>query len=101
LLAPALLINLGLMTLIDDEALRAWVALEMQLSDNYIVPTVHGDFYYKKPPLYNWLLLGVFWLTGSMEEWAIRLPTVCFLLLYCGTIYYFVWRHFSHELAFL
>lgn len=101
LLAPALLLNLGLMTLIDDEALRAWVALEMQLSDNYIVPTVHGDFYYKKPPLYNWMLLGVFWLTGSMDEWSIRIPTVFFLLVYCSTIYYFVRRHFSHELAFL
>jgi 4-amino-4-deoxy-L-arabinose transferase-like glycosyltransferase len=101
LVLPALLINLGVLTLIDDEALRAWVALEMRLSDNYIVPQLHGEFYYKKPPVYNWMLLGVFQLTGSMDEWSIRIPTVAFLLLYCGTIYYFVRRHFSHEMAFL
>ena len=101
LVLPALLINLGVLTLIDDEALRAWVALEMQLSDNYIVPQLHGEFYYKKPPVYNWMLLGIFSLTGNMDEWSIRIPTVFFLLLYCTTIYYFVRKHFSHEMAFL
>ncbi|TXB67892.1 glycosyl transferase [Phaeodactylibacter luteus] len=101
LLAPALLINLGLLTLIDDEALRAWVALEMQLSDNYIAPMLHGDFYYKKPPVYNWMLLGVFSLTGEMDEWSIRIPTVAFLLVYISTIYYFARQHFSRDLAAL
>lgn len=101
LVLPALLINLGVLTLIDDEALRAWVALEMRLTDNYIVPQLHGEFYYKKPPVYNWVLLGVFQLTGSMDEWSIRIPTVFFLLLYCGTIYYFMRKHFRQEMAFL
>ena len=38
LLAPALLINLGLMTFIDDEGIRSLVALEMKFSGNYITP---------------------------------------------------------------
>ena len=54
LLLPALLINLGLLTLINDEAIRGLVALEMQISGNYITPTLNGAFYYNKPPLYNW-----------------------------------------------
>ena len=101
LLGPALLINLGTLTLIDDEALRAWVALEMQLTDHYVVPKLHGDFYYKKPPVYNWVLLGFFQLLGRMDEWAIRIPTVVFLLAYAGTIFYFVRKHFGFHFAFL
>jgi 4-amino-4-deoxy-L-arabinose transferase-like glycosyltransferase len=101
LLAPALLINLGVLTLIDDEALRGWVALEMRLTDHYIVPKLHGDYYYKKPPVYNWILLGFFWITGRTDEWAIRLPTVFFLLAYAGTMYYFLRKHFSRDFAFL
>ncbi|HKK78541.1 MAG TPA: glycosyltransferase family 39 protein [Phaeodactylibacter sp.] len=101
LLGPALLINLGTLTLIDDEALRAWVALEMQLTDHYIVPKLHGDFYYKKPPVYNWILLGFFQLLGRMDEWAIRFPTVVFLLVYAGAIFYYVRKHFDFHFAFL
>ena len=54
LLLPALLINLGILTFIDDEGIRSLVALEMKLSGNYITPTLNGEFYYNKPPLYNW-----------------------------------------------
>jgi len=68
LLFPALLINLGLMTFIDDEGIRTLVALEMKLSGNYITPTLHGEFYYNKPPLFNWILLGYFKLLGQINE---------------------------------
>ena len=60
LLLPALLINLGLMTFIDDEAIRALVALEMKWSGNFITPTLHGEYYYNKPPLFNGILLVFF-----------------------------------------
>ena len=43
---PALLIHLPLNPFLEDEAIRATVALEMQYSGNYIVPTINGDFYY-------------------------------------------------------
>ena len=58
LLIPALFINLGMLAFIDDEGIRSLVALEMDLSGNLITPTLHGDYYYKKPPLYNWILLS-------------------------------------------
>ncbi len=101
LCVPALLINLGLLALIDDESIRALVALEMKLSGNYIVPTLHGAFYYNKPPLYNWLLLLFFELSGSVNEWTARIPTVLFLMGYAGTVFYFFRRHFSFHIAFL
>lgn len=101
LLLPALLINLGLLTFIDDEAIRALVALEMKLSGNYIAPTLHGEFYYNKPPLYNWILLLFFNLTGTISEFTARIPTVVCLLGYATTIYYFFRQHFDTKIAFL
>lgn len=101
LLIPALLINLGYMTLIDDEALRALVAMDMSFSGNYITPKINGEFYYNKPPLYNWILLLFFNLTGIVSEWSVRFPTVIFLLLYGGSIFYFLKKHFSTKIAFL
>lgn len=87
LLVPALLHNLGLMTFIDDEAIRALVALEMELSGNYITPTLNGEYYYNKPPLYNWFLLLFFKAFGGFTEQASRFATVVCLLGYAGTIY--------------
>jgi 4-amino-4-deoxy-L-arabinose transferase-like glycosyltransferase len=101
LLVPALLINLGAPVLIDDEALRAIVGLEMQYSGNYITPTINGEFYYKKPPLYNWVLLSFFELTGQVNEWTVRLPTVFFLLAYAATIYYYFRKHFDFQSSFV
>jgi 4-amino-4-deoxy-L-arabinose transferase-like glycosyltransferase len=101
LLGPALLINLGLMTFIDDEGIRSLVALEMQFSGNYITPTLHGEYYYNKPPLYNWILILFFELGGQASEFMARLPTVLCLLGFAATIYYYSRKHFSREFAFL
>ena len=101
LLAPALLINLGLMTFIDDEGIRSLVALEMKFSGNYITPTIHGAYYYNKPPLYNWILLLFFELQGQVNEFTARIPTVLCTLGYAGTIFYFSRRHFDTKTAFL
>lgn len=101
LLFPALLINLDLLAMIDDEGLRSLVALEMKLSQNYIIPTVHGSFYYYKPPLYNWILLAFFELSGTINELVARLPTVIAVMGYGATIYYFTRQYFDQKMAFL
>ncbi|MBI1228250.1 MAG: glycosyl transferase [Bacteroidetes bacterium] len=95
LLLPALLTHLGLLAFSGDEAIRALVALEMRITGNYITPTMFGEFYYNKPPLYNWILLAVFNLTGRSDEFVARLPTVFFLLAYATTVWFFVKKHTS------
>ena len=75
------LLNLGLMPLMADEAIRANVAWEMIVSENYIVPTMWGEFYYRKPPLYNWIIIGFFQIFDSYSEFAFRLPSVTPLFL--------------------
>lgn len=84
---PAFLINLDLLPYIEDESIRALVALEMKLSDNYWVPTLNGHFYYSKPPLYNWYLLVVYDLLGQHNEWASRIGTLFCLLAFVIFIY--------------
>ncbi len=87
LLLPALLINLGLMTVIEDEAIRALVALEMWYSGDYIAPTINGQPYYNKPPLYNWIILLSYRLWGQVNEFSLRFPTVVFTLIYGALVF--------------
>lgn len=87
---PAFFINLGLLPLFADEPTRANVALEMILSGNYSVPTIGGQYYYNKPPLYNWILAAFYVSTGSFSEFVTRLPAIIPLFLFAITIYYWV-----------
>lgn len=101
LLLPALLINLGLMTFIDDEGIRTLVAQEMDLSGNWITPTLHGEFYYKKPPLFNWILLVWFNIVGKVTEFTARIPTVAALIGYGATVYWYFRRAYAPSFAFM
>ena len=69
-------LNLGLMPLLGDEGIRGSVAFEMMQRKNYIVPTIWDEFYYRKPPLYNWIMIGFYELTGSFSRYVLRLPSV-------------------------
>jgi 4-amino-4-deoxy-L-arabinose transferase-like glycosyltransferase len=81
LLIPALLLNLGIVPLYAEEPRRATVALEMLLRGNWLVPTINGQFYYLKPPVFNWLLASLYSITGSNSELVTRIPTMMSLLL--------------------
>ncbi len=101
LIFPALLIHLGSLTFIEDEAIRAIVALEMLDTGQYFVPSINGDFYYYKPPIYNWVIAFSYWLTGVANEWTSRLPNIIFLLLYVGLIYALTKEHLGKSWAFI
>lgn len=87
LVLPALLIHLNGPVFIDDEGIRSLVAFEMLESGEFIQATINGEPYFKKPPLYNWILAAGFSLTGIVNEWTARIPTVIFLLLFAALIY--------------
>ena len=101
LVLPALLIHLGSMPLLADESTRALVALEMLISKNYIVPTINGEFYYNKPPLYNWMLAGLYQFTGTINEWVVRIPTVVFTLLFGTIIFHFIKKYTNFRIAYI
>lgn len=82
--------NLGLRVFIEDEGIRNLVALEMIYSGNFILPTLNDTAYFSKPPLYNWVLIVFFKLTGVINEWTARIPNVLFLFAFTAVIYRYV-----------
>ncbi len=101
LLFPALFINLGLLPLIADEATRALVALEMEISENIITPTINGEYYFNKPPLYNWVLLSLFKISKQHSEYIIRLPAVVSLLIFGLLLFLTIRKKTGDRTAFL
>lgn len=82
-----------------EEPRRAIVSIEMMLTGNYIVPQINDVTYYNKPPVFNWLMIGFFYLFGSSSEWVVRLPSLLSLLAMCGLNYVFVKRLINPKTA--
>lgn len=101
LLIPALLINLGLLPFILDESTRGQVALEMIITGNYITPTINGEFYINKPPLYNWLIIAFIKLFNSKSEFVLRLPMVFSLLSFGITIFFSLAKKYGRQFALI
>jgi 4-amino-4-deoxy-L-arabinose transferase-like glycosyltransferase len=98
-LLASLFWNLGNYPLSLEEPRRAFVALEMIYSGNYIVPTLMGTPYHAKPPLYEWVLVGLFKAAGAASEWMVRLPSVLALLLLAGLNYLLARKYLKKETA--
>ncbi len=96
---PAYLINLGDQPSIDDEAIRAIVAFEMEASGDYITPTIAGDIYLKKPPLFNWLIVGSYKIFGNHSELPVRAPMILSLFLFVLAIFYYFRKEINTETA--
>ncbi len=100
-LIVALFTHLDTIPLKFEEPRRGVVALEMLFSGDYISPTINGEPYYNKPPVYNWILVGLFKSLGSYEDWVLRIPTViCFVLL-AWAHYHVTRKRLGHDIAIL
>ena len=100
-LMGALFQNLGKLPLIDDEGLRGLVALDMKYQGDLVTPTTAGEYYFNKPPLYNWIILFFFNLFGSASEFVLRLPMVLSLLGFSATVFFYLKRYYRKETALL
>src|ERR1043165_5420135 len=78
----SVIIHFGYYPLNGDEPRRAIVAIEMRQSGNFIMPTTLGWEYYNKPPLFNWIISALMFITGSESEWVVRLPSLIAILLW-------------------
>ncbi len=93
MLLLGLFIHLGLAPLRLEEPRRALISLEMLFQDNWMVPTEMGEYYYKKPPAYNWVIGASYWLWGNQSEWAVRfLSVVSFVAI--GGLVFAMGRHY-------
>jgi 4-amino-4-deoxy-L-arabinose transferase-like glycosyltransferase len=66
-----------------DEPRYARVAVEMQRASEWVTPTLQGEPWLEKPPLYYWLAGASFQVLGETEA-AARVPSVLALLLLTG-----------------
>lgn len=82
------LIYLDKVQLRAEEPKRAVVSMEMNLSGNYMVPTTFSKNYYSKPPLFNWVLAGLYNLIGPYN-WVSRFVSLFTFILTSIGIYYF------------
>ena len=101
LLAPALLINLDVHPLLNDESIRAVVTMEMIFSDDYFTPTIAGEIYLKKPPVYNWFIALFFKIFSNYNELTFRLVAVVSLILYSLIIFLMTRKWIGRGNAFL
>lgn len=97
----ALIWNLGMTPILADEPTRTIVAQELDFNDNLFVPTINGQFYYNKPPVYNWIILGFYKITGSKSEIVSRIPVVISILLFITTLFFWCKRYMEKEMALL
>jgi len=66
-----------------DEPRYARVAVEMQRAGEWVTPTLQGEPWLEKPPLYYWLAGAAFGVLGETEA-AARVPSLVALLLLTG-----------------
>jgi 4-amino-4-deoxy-L-arabinose transferase-like glycosyltransferase len=85
----------------SDEPIRALVSTEMEINSNYLTPTLNGELYFNKPPLYNWIILASFRLFNSDSSFALRFPMIVSFFLLGAMVYYFVRRNTNNRLAWL
>jgi 4-amino-4-deoxy-L-arabinose transferase-like glycosyltransferase len=83
-----------------DEIRRGLVSLEMILSGNYMVPTINGEPYLNKPPLYNWLL-ALSYKTFGINEFALRIPVIAAIFWFGWLIYHYTSKFISQKAALI
>jgi 4-amino-4-deoxy-L-arabinose transferase-like glycosyltransferase len=101
LFIPAYLINLNMVQLIRDEAIRSIVAFEMIQRNDFITPTIGGEPYLMKPPLFNWILAAFFQVSGSYSEIVIRMPVIISIIFFAVTIFFFSRKEFGNRFALI
>lgn len=78
MLVTAVLLGLGLghRELWGAETRWANIALQMLQSHDYFDPYLKGSAYYDKPLPSYWIITLTAWLTGGLDHWSLRLPSV-------------------------
>ncbi len=78
--ACAVLPNLSLRAFIYEEGTNAEIARDILTRGDFLQPAVYGIRWHEKPSLLSWLIAGFAKLTGGVNEWSARLPTMLSIL---------------------
>jgi 4-amino-4-deoxy-L-arabinose transferase-like glycosyltransferase len=88
-------------TLESHECFVSVTSREMLQSGNWVMPTFNGQPRLQKTPLSYWLVATIAEITGKVDEFAVRLPSVAFAVLSVCAIIYFVAQWLSLRTALL
>jgi 4-amino-4-deoxy-L-arabinose transferase-like glycosyltransferase len=78
-----------------NEARRAVPVREMLQAGDWLIPTLNGQLYISKPPLFYWLAAVPAALSGSTSEWVIRLPSALAAVLVVWMTFHAMRRYFG------
>jgi 4-amino-4-deoxy-L-arabinose transferase-like glycosyltransferase len=70
-----------------EESRRGLIAREMIETGDWIIPRTQGVPLFSRPPLQNWIIAVLALVRGDVDAVAMRLPSVCAILLTCLVIY--------------
>ena len=65
---------LGSTEFYGSEQRWAEVTREMLLSGDFFHPRINGELYYDKPLLGYWVIALLSFLSGTLNEWTVRIP---------------------------
>ncbi|MFA5251775.1 MAG: glycosyltransferase family 39 protein [Phycisphaerae bacterium] len=86
-------------TLDNHECFVSVTAREMLASGDWICPTFNGEPRLQKTPLSYWLVASLARITGRVDEFTARMPSVIFAVLSAAAILYFVNLWLSFRIA--
>lgn len=75
-----------------EEGRRAAQAADILATGDWLHPRVFGAPYFDKPPLLPWLIAAIGAVYGEIDEWAVRLPSMCVSLAGALVVYAFLRR---------
>ncbi len=85
----------------NHECYVSITAREMLQSGDWIMPTCNGEPRLQKTPLSYWLVAVLSQVTGRIDEFTSRLPSVIFAVLSVAAILYFVNRWLTFRIAIM
>lgn len=92
---------LGTRELQGEEARRVLPGRTMLQTGDFMVPRSGGQVYNRKPPLINWVSAAAISLTGRMDEWTVRMPSVIMVLALAVVTYLALKAWLGRDISFL
>jgi 4-amino-4-deoxy-L-arabinose transferase-like glycosyltransferase len=91
--------SLGYRGLWAAEGRWAEVTRQMLLSGDFFHPNINGQPYFDKPLLTYWLVAVTSLFTGTLDEWAVRIPSALALVVTLGTTVWLGRRLWSRQVG--
>ncbi len=84
-----------------NEPIYGRAVVEMSERGDWLVPTVNGTVFAEKPILYYWMALAASKITGNVNEFTLRLPSVAAALLGIVLTYFLVLPYAGRKRALI